>query len=117
MQVDHLLELLELDFIHTCTNDVFVAKFLKDFTPENMRAGSGGIGILTFNYDIGLEMALSHQGINFDYCLDMQRAGEDAIKLLKLQGSTNWGRQKDNSGEIRGASEKGKTKNENEEKG
>jgi hypothetical protein len=60
------------------------AGFVKDFKRET---GSGKIGILTFNYDVGLEVALFLQGINFDYCLDTQATGADAIKLLKLHGS------------------------------
>jgi hypothetical protein len=69
------------------------AKFVKDFSRKNMEVGRGRIAVLTFNYDVGLEVGLSHQGINFDYCLD--DSGGDAIKLLKLHGSVNWGRRID----------------------
>jgi len=72
------------------------AKFVKDFNFKlNRETGSGGIGILTFNYDVGLDVALFLQGIDCDYCLDAQDTGVDAIKLLKLHGSVNWRRRKD----------------------
>jgi len=42
------------------------------------------IGILTFNYEVGLQVALSLQTIKRDYCLDTQGTRADAGKLLKL---------------------------------
>ena len=45
--------------------------------------------ILTFNYDIGLDFSLKYQGIGPEYCLT-ENINEDAVKLLKLHGSTNW---------------------------
>ena len=50
---------------------------------------------MTFNYDVGPEVAFSHRAINFDYYLDDQGARDDAIALLKLHGSIIWGRRID----------------------
>jgi len=49
---------------------------------------------LTFNYDIGLDMAFSQQGIRSDYFLGENTVGGNETKLLKLHGSINWGRRK-----------------------
>jgi hypothetical protein len=50
--------------------------------------GGPTAAVLTFNYDIGLDFALAHQGPSFDYCLD--NASNGAIPLCKLHGSLNW---------------------------
>jgi len=48
------------------------------------------ISIITFNYDVGVEVALALRGIPYDYCLSTPRL--EVTKLLKLHGSTNWGK-------------------------
>ena len=45
------------------------------------------IGILTFNYEVGLHVALSLQTIKMRLLLDTQGTGVDAVKLLKLHDS------------------------------
>ena len=57
------------------------------------------VDIITFNYDIGLEIALASQWIKYTYCLpgveDFERldgagAPEKLVRLCKLHGSLNW---------------------------
>jgi hypothetical protein len=52
--------------------------------------GIGNTSIITFNYDIALDYALSFNNISFDYCLTPNPQGR--VKLLKLHGSINWGK-------------------------
>ena len=44
--------------------------------------------VITFNYDLLLDLAFRFQGIGADYCLDA--APGEGYKLLKLHGSMNW---------------------------
>ena len=46
------------------------------------------VAVLTFNYDLGLDYALSRAGVSTDYCLGF--AGPSTVPLLKLHGSLNW---------------------------
>ena len=57
------------------------------------RSGLNGVSIITFNYDIALDFALRTRGVSPDYCLSVKHAEPVHIKLLKLHGSVNWGRQ------------------------
>lgn len=54
------------------------------------------VSVLTFNYDVGLDLAMSREGIGPDYCLGAT-VSRDAIPLHKLHGSLNWGVRKDGS--------------------
>ncbi len=47
--------------------------------------------IITFNYDLALELSLHNQTINYKYCLSDEVA-EQGYPILKLHGSLNWGR-------------------------
>lgn len=57
------------------------------------------IAIITFNYDVGIELALHYLGQEFSYCLDGKQQRTSGISLqsynvmplLKLHGSINWG--------------------------
>jgi hypothetical protein len=46
------------------------------------------VGVITFNYDIGLDFALHHGTQRFSYELSSSDTGE--MPLLKLHGSVNW---------------------------
>ena len=46
--------------------------------------------VLTFNYDVALNVALHLNGVRFDYCLE-EVSGGNALAYLKLHGSLNWG--------------------------
>lgn len=48
--------------------------------------------IITFNYDIALDVALISRDVKFSYCLDQSDEGSlsGAVRLLKLHGSVNW---------------------------
>lgn len=50
------------------------------------------VSFLTFNYDLGLEVALADKKFTIDYCLDDSPAGALAtsIQVIKLHGSLNW---------------------------
>ena len=45
--------------------------------------------IVTFNYDIGCDFALSKSGLGINYALERNKQ-KNEIKLLKLHGSINW---------------------------
>ena len=49
------------------------------------------VSFVTFNYDIVLDQALNSKGIRFDYFLPEDERIKNAIPLLKLHGSVNWG--------------------------
>jgi hypothetical protein len=59
---------------------------------QNPRSGFNGVSIITFNYDIALDLALLNRGIYPDYSLPRRDTVGSTIKLLKLHGSLNWGR-------------------------
>jgi hypothetical protein len=44
--------------------------------------------IITFNYDICVDLALQVEGLTFNYCLNGE--SNEFIDLLKLHGSINW---------------------------
>lgn len=48
------------------------------------------VSIITFNYDIALDYAFFHENITIDYAL-INEVTTDAIPVLKLHGSLNWG--------------------------
>jgi len=62
------------------------AKSVKWLTSE--RQPKKTVAVLTFNYDIGLDVALRHSGIRFIYGLHNEPTAD--VKLLKLHGSLNW---------------------------
>ena len=47
------------------------------------------ISIITFNYDLALDYALSLGRLPFDYCLDAPPQSTEVIRYLKLHGSLN----------------------------
>jgi len=52
--------------------------------------------VMTFNYDIALDLALKLFGANPNYCLSgMADIGNQQVPLLKLHGSLNWARCKE----------------------
>lgn len=49
------------------------------------------VAVLTFNYDIGLEFALRHEGLQYDYGLGTGVVSpEPVVRFCKLHGSLNW---------------------------
>jgi hypothetical protein len=61
----------------------------RTITPSRNR-GMGQFSVITFNYDLCFDHALSFNNVPIDYCLDSART--QGIKVLKLHGSLNWGR-------------------------
>lgn len=47
------------------------------------------VGIVTFNYDLGLDQAFASAGVPIDYCLPEDDPGAP-IEIAKLHGSLNW---------------------------
>jgi NAD-dependent SIR2 family protein deacetylase len=51
----------------------------------------GAVGVVTFNYDVGLDYALGLEGFHVDYCLGEEAPREpNHIEVAKLHGSLNW---------------------------
>jgi hypothetical protein len=63
------------------------AKFADLLVSLRKRSKSVASAILTFNYDIGLEVGLASKGLRFHYGLD---AAGEGIPALKLHGSISW---------------------------
>ena len=61
------------------------------FVKVVMRLGNEASSVLTFNYDLGLDVALYSSGVRVDYALP-QDGNKGSFKLLKLHGSLNWGK-------------------------
>jgi len=48
------------------------------------------VGIISFNYDMGLDYAFHFKRMPFDYCTQGSDDDSGALPLLKLHGSLNW---------------------------
>ena len=55
---------------------------------------SHDVYIITFNYDIAVDMALFRAGIDPDYIIDSPPNNHNSVPLLKLHGSLNWATEK-----------------------
>lgn len=73
---------------HRNYNDL--VKTFQDYLNQPHSLGASNISVLSFNYDLGLEIALSKSRIPFDYCLEGPPQA-NAIPYMKLHGSINWG--------------------------
>ena len=66
-------------------------RLLKGMNKAGQSCAPNRCSVLTFNYDIALDYAFTWSDVPIDYCL--QTTTEmNAVKLLKLHGSLNWGR-------------------------
>ena len=67
------------------------------------------VSVVSFNYDIGLDLSLLSTGFSIDYCLDRTQSHIESrvqtnrplVRLLKLHGSLNWVREATASGGSR----------------
>lgn len=59
----------------------------KNVSSDNRKRSS----IITFNYDLAIDIALLFANLQFDYCFNSEPEG-DKFHLLKLHGSLNWGK-------------------------
>jgi hypothetical protein len=57
------------------------------------------VSVITFNYDIAVDMALFRAGLGPDYGISPKGRQHSPVPLLKLHGSLNWGSREDN-GEV-----------------
>ena len=59
---------------------------------RELGANGHQVSVLTFNYDIGIDLGLWQSGIEVDYCLRPEPIDEQGrtIDLIKLHGSLNW---------------------------
>lgn len=53
------------------------------------------VSIITFNYDIGVDVGLHRAGLGPNYVLEPAPQSQDAVDLLKLHGSLNWATETD----------------------
>ena len=58
------------------------------------------VSVITFNYDIAIDMALFREGMGPDYGISSHPRSHNPVPLFKLHGSQNWASEK-NSGEVR----------------
>lgn len=56
---------------------------------KNQSVSKQNVAIITFNYDLALDFALYHKGIELYYGLE-EKPRNDLIPFLKLHGSLNW---------------------------
>lgn len=62
-------------------------KVIKEVREQNSRSS---VAILTFNYDIALDMAFALANFEIDYGLGPELLDQDRLPFLKLHGSINW---------------------------
>jgi hypothetical protein len=68
----------------------FLAIILQQMISKSPIASGHEVSILTFNYDIALDYALTFANIPYDYGLSLDPVSEKLL-VLKLHGSINWG--------------------------
>lgn len=78
--------------IHAPNSYMAFSNLLKEFEQNKRRPLS--VSIITFNYDIALDMALHKSGQEPDYMIDGKIAQANSVPLMKLHGSLNWGTEK-----------------------
>jgi hypothetical protein len=71
--------------------DSTYASFAELVEKLGSESGKYASSVLTFNYDLGLDVALYSHGVKVDYALP-QDDDRGTFKLLKLHGSLNWGK-------------------------
>ena len=64
-------------------------EFAKEIVLKLVEKQRNSVAIMTFNYDLCLEIAIARAGLRYDYCLNGQ-CPDGHIPLLKLHGSLNW---------------------------
>jgi len=57
---------------------------------KKLREAGQRVSLITFNYDIAVDVSLWRVGEDFDYGLDDDLEGREKLPLLKLHGSLNW---------------------------
>lgn len=67
------------------------------FVADIASKGTESFAIITFNYDVALDFELFARNIEFDYALEKQSPSQ-ALRLLKLHGSSNWAVAEENKG-------------------
>lgn len=53
------------------------------------------VSVITFNYDVAVDMALYREGLGPDYGIPPDSNSRQPVQLLKLHGSLNWAQRKD----------------------
>jgi hypothetical protein len=57
------------------------------------------VSVITFNYDVAVDMALFKEGLGPDYGIPPDSMSHQPVQLFKLHGSLNWAQRKD-SGSV-----------------
>jgi len=65
------------------------ARAIKEIRPTR------SVSVITFNYDVGVDFALSYNGIFPNYNLPDTPIHDDGLSLIKPHGSLNWAKEKD----------------------
>lgn len=60
---------------------------------------SQSVSVITFNYDVAVDMALFREGLGPDYGIPPDSNSQQPVQLFKLHGSLNWAQRKD-SGSV-----------------
>lgn len=58
------------------------------------------VSVITFNYDIALDLALYMENLGPDYCIGAPPKNSSDVPLLKLHGSINWASESENGAVI-----------------
>lgn len=90
-----ILYKLENGFIRPHSEFSAVVEFIHQSLDKKIIQKLSDITLITFNYDLNLEIALHYENIPFTYSFQ-DEDNKDQIKLLKLHGSINWEQQNDN---------------------
>lgn len=65
------------------------AEMLRLLCTKNTMPDYASASVISFNYDLALDVAMHNHGLKIDYGLKPDE-DEDSIKILKLHGSLNW---------------------------
>ena len=67
-----------------------ICNFIKSIITKRNLQGQPDTAILTFNYDLVMDMAILGSGVGVDYGISKQENCGEWLPLLKLHGSINW---------------------------
>lgn len=84
-----ILYKLENGFIRPHSAFSAITDFIHHSLDRNIIKNLSDVTLITFNYDLNLEIALHYNNIPFTYSFQNE-TNKDKLKLLKLHGSINW---------------------------
>ncbi|MCW7467843.1 SIR2 family protein [Leptospira levettii] len=87
---------LEKGFIRPHSEFNTIANFIHSLLDKKIIKNLSEITLITFNYDLNLEIALHYNNIPFSYSFS-EETNIDCLKVLKLHGSINWAKDQNNN--------------------